>query len=114
MTRRGGTAIPEVATDPVWQSWDAQAATAVVSALRAEGIPATLKRVAEGAGLSYSCTIYVPRRQGTTARRILRERGEQQYIIDMDAFRGMNRGGGGLAKFAAFGIAAIAVIVVLL
>src|SRR5690606_9261589 len=65
-------------------------ATAIVSALRAEGIPATLKRVGDvhGRGSYYTATIYVPQRQATAARTFLRERGEQHHVVDQDAFRG--------------------------
>ncbi|MCK9517895.1 MAG: hypothetical protein M0R74_02530 [Dehalococcoidia bacterium] len=90
--RRGAT-IPPAATEPVWQASGQVNATAIVGLLRNEGVAATLKRVGDtqgGYGKSfYTATIYVPPTQSREARRILREHGETQYIVDMGAFRGI-------------------------
>lgn len=84
--------MPPVANEPVWQSSGEADATAIVSALRAAGIPATLKRIGDvqraSGGSYFTATVYAPSRQAVEARRILRERGEARNIVDMDAFRG--------------------------
>jgi len=98
-----GRPIPPVANEPVWRSSGTSDATAIVSALRSEGIPATLKRIGDvhGRGSYYTATIYVPQRQAAAARAFLRENGEQEYVIDQDAFRGYGRGNDQLLKIAA-------------
>lgn len=96
MTRRASSSIPPVANEPVWQSSGEADATAIVSALRAAGIPATLRRIGDvqraSGGSYFTATVYAPARQAVEARRILRERGEARNIVDMDAFRGYGRG----------------------
>ncbi len=91
MIRRASN-IPPAATEPVWQASGNVNATAIVGLLRREGIAATLKRVGEPGGYGnsfYTATIYVPPPQAREARRILREQGQDQYIVDMEAFRGI-------------------------
>ena len=84
--------IPPAATEPVWQASGNVNATEIVGLLRREGIAATLKRIGEPGSYGssfYTATIYVPLPQAEEARRILREHGQEQYLIDMEALRGI-------------------------